>query len=502
MDNSFKWHSVDFRLLAAGVSLLLSALMAISGWLPNEDAFTYIRTVDVLNSDGLVAAFRHYPWAAYSVLIAVVHNLFNVEPLTAAVIVNALFYSLLVFSFISLVAEIDNDRRTLLLAAISILVYPQLNEYRLVVIRDSAFWALALFGLWQFTHFMGSRKPSGGVLFSAAFLLATAFRIEALLFLFTVPLALFIDERIPLRARLRQFALFTASSTVSLLLVTAAMAMAGLAAPQLIGDQLESYLPFINDTFFPAELRTAEMSRAIFGDYAANFTADYLPLFMSAGLVAVMIAFLFRGIGGPFLIVVIAGLLNRVWRIPRYQSAPLLVVVLINSLIALGFLVTTRFLSTRYVMLLCIVVALFVPLVLSRLILLARNKGNSKITGRLIGLLLLYCAVDAYISFGADRSYLREAGDWVSQNTPETTELLTNNRVFAYYSRRVENYDDLQIVLTRDQILQLDPGTLIGFEEDTSTIGLFDSPELQSAVDEVIRFGDESERQLIVFKKR
>jgi len=501
MENSYKWHSVDIRLLAAGTSLLLSGIMAILGWLPNEDAFAYIRTVEVFNNEGLIAAFRHYPWAAYSVLIAIVHNLLNIEPFTAAILVNALFYSLLVYSFISLVAEIDNSQQTLLLAAISVLVYPQLNEYRLIIIRDSAFWALSLFGLWQFVRYMENKKLVNSTLFSAAFLFGMAFRIEALLFLVTIPLSLFIDERQSFRERAKLFAYFTASSAGILVLLAIAMYLAGLGVSQLVGEQLAGYLPFISDTFFPTELRTAEMGRAIFGDYAANFTGDYLTLFMIAGLIAVMIAFLFRGIGGPFLIVMIAGTLHKVWQIPRRQSAPLLTTVLINGAIALGFLLTTRFLSTRYVMLLCIVLTLFVPLLLSRLLKTALEKGRQKMAGRLIGMLLFYCAVDAYVSFGADRDYLREAGDWVAQNTPESTVLLSNNRVFAYYSRRMENYDQLQMVMNEESILQLATGTLIGFEEDTSTVGLFERETVGTAVEEVIRFGEESERQLIVYRR-
>jgi len=500
MENSYKWHSVDIRLLAAGISLLLTGVMAVFGWVPNEDAFTYIRTVEVFNDEGLIAAFRHYPWAAYSVLVALVHNLFNVEPLTAAILVNAGFFSLLVYSFISLVAEIDSKRLTLIFAAITVLVYPQLNEYRLIIIRDTAFWALALFGLWQFVRYMESNRRVNGILFVAAFVLGAAFRVEALFFLFAIPLSLLIDERQRFRAKVKHAALFTASSAALLGLLAVLLSFAGLGVLQLIADQLAGYVPFINDTLFPTEIRTAEMGRAIFGDYAANFSADYLPLFMLAGLLAVMITYLLRGIGGPFLIIMLSGVLSRTWRVPRRQSAPLLTVILVNGLIALGFLVATRFLSTRYVMLLCIVLALFVPLLLSRILTMALAK-HQRFVPKLIGLLLFYCAVDAYISFGADRNYLREAGDWIAQNTPESTTVLTNNRVVAYYSSRIEDYDELQITLTEDDILRLSTGNVIGFEEDNSTVGLFDRAAVRAAVEEVIRFGDESGRQLVIYNR-
>jgi hypothetical protein len=500
MENKYKWHSVDIRLLAAGISLLLTGVMAILGWVPNEDAFTYIRTVEVFNDDGLLAAFRHYPWAAYSVLIAIVHNLFNIDPLIAAVLVNAIFYSLLVYSFISLVAELDSTRLTLFFAVITVLVYPQLNEYRLIIIRDSAFWALALFGLWQFVRYMESNRPVNGILFSAAFLLGSAFRVEAVFFLFSIPLSLLVDDRQLFRERAKQLALFTFSSVAILGLLALLLSIVGLGVPQLIANQLAGYIPFVNDTLFPTDIRTAEMSRAIFGDYAANFSADYLTLFMVAGLLAVMLSYLFRGIGGPFLIIMAAGLLNRTWKIPRRQSAPLLTVILVNGVIVLGFLIATRFLTSRYFMLLCIVLALFVPLMLSRMLTMAQAK-HQRFIPKLIGLLLIYCAIDAYFSFGADRGYLKEAGDWIAQNTSESTTLLTNNRLVAYYSRRVEDYDELQVEISGEDILQLGPGTLIGFEEDTPSVGLFDREPVSTAVEEVIRFGEDSGRQLVVYRR-
>ncbi len=500
MEYSYKWHSIDIRLLAAGISPLLTGVVALLGWIPNEDAFTYIRTVEVFNDEGLIAAFRHYPWAAYSVLIAITHNLFNIDPLTAAILVNAIFYSLLVYSFISLVAELENNRTTLIFAVITVLVYPQLNEYRLIIIRDSVFWALAMFGLWQFVRYMENNRPVNGILFSAAFLLGAAFRIEALFFLFSIPLSLLIDNRKRFRERLKQAALFTFSSAIALGLLVFLLFIVGLDVTQLIADQLAGYIPLIYDTLSPTDARTAEMGRAIFGDYAANFSADYLTLFMVAGLLAVMLTYLCRGIGGPFLIIMLAGLLSRTWKIPRRQSAPLFTVILVNALIVLAFLIATRFLSSRYLMLLCIVLALFVPLMLSRMLTMAQAR-HQRFIPKLMGLLLLYCAIDAYFSFGADRSYLKEAGDWIAQNTSESTILLTNNRLVAYYSRRVEDYDELQVAMSEEDILQLTPGTLIGFEEDTPTVGLFESDPVRTAVEEVIRFGEESGRQLVVYRK-
>ncbi|MCB1671428.1 MAG: hypothetical protein R3F41_18695 [Gammaproteobacteria bacterium] len=499
---SYNWRSLDIRSTAVGVSLLLSALMVLMGWLPNEDAFTYIRTVEIFRDEGLAAAYSHYPWATYPVLIALVQGLTPLDPFLSAVAVNALFYALLVYSFISLVAEIDASRTTLVLAAITVLVYPQLNENRLIIIRDGAFWALSLFGLWQYLRFVRSRQRANAAAFALAFLLAAGFRAEALVYLFLIPVSLLADSRIDLAGRCRLTGLFMASSAGILLLLVGLGFAAGLNLPALFVEQLSVYLPFARETFFPADQRTAELGRAIFGDYAANFTSDYLPVFMFAGLVAILLAFFLKGIGGPMLLALLAGLVRRIKPVPRWQLAPLIMVIAINTLIAMAFLITTRFLSSRYVMLMCLVCVVYVPLVLARLRQSAVEAGRGRSNSWLVGLLLSYCAVDAYYSFGEDKHYLQDAGEWIAANSNPGITLLTNNRTVAYYSERSEDYDLIPILLTEADILHVPPGSLIAFEEDTSTMGLFDSAGMRRAVEEVIRIGPESGRQVVIYRRQ
>ena len=500
-DNSYNWHQIDLRWLAVAASLLLSGFMLLLGWVPNEDAFTYIRTVEVFRENGILAAFEHYPWATYPVLIGVVNGLLGIDPFTAAILINACFYCLLAFSFISLVAELSNTGRTILLAAITVLVYPQLNEFRIIVIRDIAFWALSMTGLWQYLLWVRNLRLRNSVMFVAVFLLAAAFRVEALLFLFAVPVSLLADDRLEFPVRVRLMSWLVGSTVGLLLLLALLLNVAGLNVGEVVGNQLSAYVPFLQGTLFADLVRAAELSNVLFGEYATNFSGDFLALFMLAGLLTLLLVTLYKGIGGPWLLVMLAGYLRKVWHLPRWQLNPLLTVILVNALIAFGFVVTTRFLSSRYVMLMCVVIAVFIPIILDRLLQYAKRHGGEHWVRRLIGLLLIYCAIDAYISFGTDRSYLRVAGEWIDANTPPSIELMTNNRVVAYYSGRVEDYDVVRIAFTEAEILQAGPGTLSAFEVDNATNGLFTETPLRSAVEEVQRFGPESSRQVVLYRR-
>jgi len=501
MDDEAGRKNRDIRWLAVAISFLLSGFMVLTGWIPNEDAFTYIRTVEIFNQQGLAAAFAHYPWASYALLIAFVENTLRLDPFLAAALVNACFYGLLVYAFISLVGELDDSRRAALLAAVVVLVYPQLNENRLLIIRDSAFWALALAGLWQFLRYLRIGRLPNAIGFSACYLLAALFRVEALALLLVIPFSVIISTPSGTGRQWLALGGFTLASVVMVVLAISLGSLVGLDLPQLLANQYAAYLPFIRETFSPTDLTTARLGTAIFGEYAANFSGDYLPLFMLAGFLAVLTAFLGRGIGGPFLIVMLAGMMQKLWYLPRWQLTPLLIAVLANIFIALAFLVTTRFLSSRYVLLACLVLVVFMPLLLIRLHRMASGSGRGKLSRRLIGFLLLYCAVDAYISFGADKEYVREAGQWIARNSQAQAALLTNNRIVAYYSQRIEDYDRVPIVLSITDVLQTPAGTLIAFEEDNSSVGFFADPRLEGTVEEINRIGPEPGQQIVIYRR-
>ena len=193
--NSSRWSAVDIRIYAVLASLLISLFTILFPDPPNADAFDYIRTADIVLEDGLVAAFDHYSWASYPILIATIEGLFGADPFVAAYTVNALFYALLIYSFLSIIREIDDSRLLLFIAAITILTYPQLNEFRYEIIRDIGFWAFSLFGTWQFLLLGKSRQLKYALGFCMAFLVAAALRVEALLYLIVIPFSLLLDTR-------------------------------------------------------------------------------------------------------------------------------------------------------------------------------------------------------------------------------------------------------------------------------------------------------------------
>ncbi|MEX0618205.1 MAG: hypothetical protein WDZ76_13905 [Pseudohongiellaceae bacterium] len=462
--DKFDWRDVDIRYFAVAASLLISVYRLLVSDAPNDDAFTYVRTAEIYLSNGLTAALEHYSWATYSIVIATLHQLLNIELLLAGRLLNAAFYVLLVFGFISIVREFTDERRVLIFAALTVLLYPQLNEYRDLVLRDIGFWSLALLALWQFVKYSSNGRLQQAALFCLALLAAATLRAEAVLYLLLLPFSLLLDTRYPFTSRRRRFGKIFGLAVLALAVAFSATLIAGYNLFTLLQQFASVYLPFFSAAVNPDPATASAMSQVLFNEHAANYSEEYLTLFVLAGLTAILIANSLPAIGAAFIIVLVYGWYRKLLQLPRMLTLPLLSVVLINSAMVLTFVLITRYMSSRYMVMLGLALALLVPFILHRALDRAERSGNKTVAVRMIALMWLYCGVDAYISFGENKSYLQDAVAWLQLNTPSSAELLTNNHNIAYFSGRVEDYDRVETVLSNEQVRQAAPGSYLALE--------------------------------------
>lgn len=496
---NYNWRQLDIRSYAVMASLLASLFTLVFPDSPNDDAYTYIKTAEIFLSDGLRAAFEHYAWASYSILIALVSKL-GFDLFTSAYLLNACFFALLVFAFVSIVKEIDDSRLVVTLAAICILVYPQLNEYRYFIIRDIGFWTLSIFAFWQYLLYARTRSIKYALGFCGTLLVAAAFRAEAIVYLLVTPFALLFDTRYPqLQCRQYFFKLIVIVVVAGLVLI-GLLTIFGMSLLDLVNNFFSVYLPFISSTFNPSDADISELGRLLFNEHAASYSREYIAIFMAAGLFTILLANLFNAIGGPYLIILAIGFVRKNIRFPREVLTPMLAYLLVNISILFVFLFITRFLSSRYAMLFCILLVLFVPLILAQLYRMAKEKGLRNGI-RLMMLFLVYCTIDSYYSFGYSKGFVFDAIDWVEDNANSSAGLVTNNHAIAYYTGRVENYDRVLRNLTEPEILSTKPGDLIVVEINYEMEQLLASDAIALHVQLLIAFPDTSEQKLAIYSR-
>jgi hypothetical protein len=491
---------IDIRAYAVGASLLASLLTILFPDTPNDDAYIYIKTAEIFLADGLNAAFQHYAWASYSLLIALISQL-GFSLFTSAFIVNAFFYALLVYSFISIIKYIDDSRQVLFLAAICVLLYPQLNEYRYLIIRDVAFWALALFALWQYLSYTAEHSLQHACAFAAALIIATSFRPEAAVYLLVVPFTVLLDKRFAKQERQQLFlklaSVVAASSIVTLLALT----IAGLSFGGLLAEFVSTYQPFLANTFNPSTLQSTELAGALFGEHAAAYSQEYILLFLMAGLLVILAANLFNGIGGPFFWILLWGFFRKTVRVQRHVLTPLLCFIAINTIILFVFLYLTRYLSSRYTMLFCLLVALLVPLIVSRIIDSIQARAWGSLGQRIIILFFGYLGFDSFISFGDPKDFISDSVAWIEAQPEADSRLLTNNHAIAYYTGKVENYDETQRFLTEDDILSSRPNDLIAIEMYVEMTQLVSSEPLRGVLEFQTAFPSVEDQRVAVYRR-
>ncbi len=495
-----RWQEIDIRWYAVAISLLMSVYTILLPGLPNDDAYTYIRTADVFLQQGLSAAIGHYTWAGYSILIGLLSSI-GLELFTAAYLLNALFYAVLAYAFISIVKRFDDSPRILFLAALTILVLPELNETRDYVIRDIGFWSLSVVGLWQFVEFNCDRQIKHGIGFCFAMGVATLFRMEAVVYLALTPFFLLLNDNYN-STRNR-------ADLLRLLAFIAAMSLAGVLLLLLMGVNLLSlmvefisvYQPFLMNVINPPESETVAAANAIFGDYASTFSRKYVTPVIAFGLLVVLFMNIFYAISGPYFWLLVYGYFKRytVWK--KAEMAPLLAFALINFVVLFAFLYITRYLSSRYGVILGITVATQIPFVVSKILdALESSKWRQSGMNALI-IFFFFCAVDSYISFGKPKTWLIDAANYVNREASPSTDIITNNHTIAYFSGKVEDYDQVLRNLTEYEVLTANPGDLIAIELFYEMGVFVQDQSITPYMERVAAYPSEEEPRVAVYRR-
>ncbi len=490
-------EQIDARLWAVAASLLLSAWAGLSVTVPNDDAFVYIRTAQIFLDEGIEAAFGHYAWAGYPVLLGLVGSL-GPGLLASAYLLNALFFALLAFAFVSICREFSTDRRLLALAALTILLFPEINEYRYLILRDTGFWAFSLLGLWCLIAYGAESSWKYCLFFAAAMVFATLFRPEAALYLLLAPLCLLFDQRYSRAERfLLRFRMLVAALGALLLCLLGGLAFGLNLFHQMI-ESASTYLPFVQSLFDPASQQAA--AEVIFGGHAATWSGRYLPLFLVAGLLAILVVELFYAVGMPFTLILAWGYWKR-WLLPdRNAALPIIAFALINLLTVLGFILLTRYLTSRYAMVFSLSLAIFVPFIAREM--LTRALPGSRAAAWLLVLFLSFSAVDSFYSFGRSKTYVGDAIAWLDANHDGAAALITNVRAVAYFSGLVPEYDQVQPQLAKEQILAAESGDLVVVETSVVLDQLRNKPEISALLEPVADFPETGAPSIFIYRRR
>jgi len=244
------------------------------------------------------------------------------------------------------------------------------------------------------------------------------------------------------------------------------LGMAGVDVPGTLLRMGTVYLPFLSAALQALGEGNSGLADALFGAYAAEFSGEHLWVFMLGGMTTLLLFKLTSGLGVPALLVLLYGWRTRTLPLTLPALRPLLVNAGIAFIVLLAFLLLTRFLSTRYTLLFCMLLLPLLPLVLDTAITRLPQLPRAGLLRGIAAFLLLFSVVDAHVSFGRSKASLQQASDWLRDNAGAQTVLLTNSNYVAYYSGLVEDYDKVYRYIEPAVLDDAEPGTLLAMSLD------------------------------------
>jgi hypothetical protein len=182
-------HQRNHAVVAATAitSIAISLYLYAGRDIINSDGILYLDVSRAFLNEGFTAAMDMFAWPFFSILVGLVHVATGLNLENAALTLNAVFQLFTCLLFVRIYQEVASSDSRPWVAAIVILCFPLLNDYRGMVIRDFGFLVFLLAGLLQFLRYGKSHDWKNAIGWQLFMVLAALFRIEAIAFAAIAP---------------------------------------------------------------------------------------------------------------------------------------------------------------------------------------------------------------------------------------------------------------------------------------------------------------------------
>ena len=416
-----------------------------------NDSVLYIQTAEVYKHLGFQAAYQQYNWPSYSILIALIHTCTGFTFINSAYLLNIILVLILADAFFRMYWEIYPECKFLWIPVVIFLAYTGINDYRAEIVRDWGFWAFAMLAFLYFVKAYNNGGKANYFLWQICVLIAFLFRIEALVFMLMLPLLF----------------LFTKMQVLKFIQATSLFWSAGIILLVWFG---------LNDDFEVENWgRLAEFSSyfqvmgllSTFKQESVQFAQQVFPhhadshavLFMSTGLLGILLVKILSKLGHGYLLIAVAGWLNR-RAIVRSNTVFLVLFLLFISLFPVFvYFAATKIITGRYVILATLLMLFFIAYCLEQVIIYCRANNKNGYLAGLICLLLVNFIVGINHS-KSTKMYLKNIGIWTDRNIPKHASVLSNEKRLCFYSKRQSNCH--QATFSEDGILT--DKTVLGYD--------------------------------------
>ena len=419
------------RLFTALASLLLSLQAVYFDDIINRDGIMYLQMVEAYLMGGLEATRLIFDWPALAILIAWFHLLSGMTIENSAFFLNGLFFILLTDTIVRINSLLLKTPQQLIIAAVLVLGFIAINEYRDFIMRDFGYWAFTSLALYQFMRYTNSLQKQYAFLWQIYILIAALFRIEGVVILLTLPLFCFYQQ--PFKEGLHQFL-----NVISIFLLSLIVGLLFLLKYDHFFSafgKLASLSHYLDIAYYLDQLKT---NSNILSDNILNkYSEGYATLILISGLLVMMFVKLAKSFSISYLLIYALSFKHSLHQLPsntrRYHHL-LYYFLLINILVLTVFLLWQYFLSSRYMGMALITLLLLSSYTMSSGIERLWQRKNVIVLG-FISLALFYNFADAVIQ-SASKTYIKNTALWAAHHLPSTSKVMTDDEFIMYYFER------------------------------------------------------------------
>lgn len=404
------------------------------GWI-NPDTVLYFESARLIALGQFKEAVGIFNWPMYSLCIAAAHKITTLNIHHSAQLLTVLFFAITTFSFTKIIELGGGNHKSMFAGALilfsSLYIVGDVLE---MLMRDQGFWACFLTSLVFFIRFKTKHQYRDAFFWQVFAVLATLFRIEAIMYLLFLPLALLFEKDQSWKQRISHLIKCNFLNILVGIAIGLALAFSSQLSMQSFGRLKEVFTSkLFQELTYNLVTRGQIMSEQVLGKYLEEFAI--VGLLLTFAYVMIVKAITTTGLVN----FVLAAFSNQQKKLIKPATRATIQATAIIAFVTMGLIITKVFvLSSRYVVALAFMLMLMAAFQLGKILTECSQgktkKGSSKI---LITLILLFMAgsilknvwpkADGY-------NYIKTAAEWAKQHEFEDHKIFFQDVRLRYYS--------------------------------------------------------------------
>jgi hypothetical protein len=381
------------------------------GWI-NPDSTLYLEAAKFFSNGNWQSGFDVFGWPFYSLCIALLNTITRLGVHVSAQILNVIFFGISTYSFIKIIQLAGGQQKQIIAGALIWLsAQYMIGGVLEMLMRDEGFWAFFLLSIMFFLRFYQQHRLKDALLWQVCIIVATLFRIEAILYLMFLPLTLLFQAGLTIKQKCKNLLIANAINISLAMIIMAVFILNDSLSTKILGRLNEVFTANLWQQFIGhLNKKSLIMSDQVLGEFLNEFAVPGL-------LLTFLYVICVRIISSTGIIIVGLSVfaIKKRGHLFNQQAFQVLSGVAIIALANMGLIIVKVFvLSGRYVLAFSFILMVFSAFYFAELLFKNNQSNKAKWLSIALILFMLGSAVKNILPKKPGYNYQQEAVAWLS----------------------------------------------------------------------------------------